>query len=199
MEERIPTSVFKTICWTVLIFIVSGICVYLIYFIILFIVGLLQKYVSFINTILSIKWIYFIFLTLTTADIGRRSAIIMLAVFKNALAKSQNVSNGFIGAGVFSIILLVIYIITAIATKNLAFLDLSMGTCGIFFIISGVALSKEDDDTSIQETQEVQKVPAPVMEPPKSTYEQTIEIYNRYNRGEITAAEKDYLLMTLKQ
>ena len=144
MEERKPVSVFKSICWCILLTILTFIADYLLIYLYAIIIGLLMGYVGFINSILSIKWIYFVFMGFTTADIGRRVGALMMAIFAKPMEKSRNIGKGFIGTGVIMIFIFVFYIGLLIYKHSWSYIDFSTLLCGIWFIIYG-RISEDED------------------------------------------------------
>ena len=93
---------------------------------------------------LSIKWIYFVFMGFTTADIGRRVGALMMAIFAKPMEKSRNIGKGFIGTGVIMILIFVFYIGLLIYKHSWSYIDFSTLLCGIWFIIYG-RISEDED------------------------------------------------------
>jgi len=145
MDKRKPVSVFKSIIWCLIIFCISILCEMIISFVIFWIIGWLQKHIGIIYKLMSNQVIYYIFMTATAADIGRRVAGFLMRCFANSMEKSRNVGKGFLGAGIILAICGLISIVICIMNKT-TFLDLSQLFCGGWYIIFGKISDYEDTD-----------------------------------------------------
>ncbi len=136
MDERKEVSVFKSICWCLLIILISYFCGSVIALIIGFVIQLLADHINIVNSLLSNNVVFYIFMSATTADIGRRTAQLLMFILAKPMERSKNVGKGFLGTG----IILIIYCLAAAAmgiTNGARYLDLSMGIMGLWYVLFG--------------------------------------------------------------
>lgn len=141
MDDRKEVSIFKSILWFLCILIISlfaGIVISIFWG---FVIGWITNHIGIIGNILSNAIIFYIFMTLTTADIGRRVARFLMNLFSKAIEKSRNVGKGFLGVGIVLLIYGIISIIVCIIGKA-PFLDLSVLTIALWYL--GYGMISED-------------------------------------------------------
>lgn len=149
MNSRRGISIFKCLVWCLLIFLLSFLCALILSFVLVHIIGWLRNHVSFIGGILSNKVIYYIFMTATSADIGRRTASIFMKLFSGKIENSRNVVKGFISAGILLAIYGVISIVMCLIWR-FAFLDLSVAVIGFWYIVLGRISENEYKDNDAE-------------------------------------------------
>jgi len=145
MDNRKEVSVFKSILWCLIILILSALVGTVVILIWGFIIGWLKDNIGFIHSILSNKLIFYIFMTATSADIGRRIAGYLMRLFAKPMEQSKNIGKGFLGAGILLAIFGVITVIICIIFKT-TFLDLTLLTIGAWYIGFG-KISESDNDS----------------------------------------------------
>ena len=141
MDDRKEVSVFKSIMWCFAILLISFVFGIIAGIFWGFVIAWLCDHIGIVGKILSNNVIYFIFMTLTTADIGRRVAGLLMRLFSGAIEKSRNVGKGFLGSGILLLIYGIISVIICIVGKA-PFWDLSILTISLWYL--GCGLISED-------------------------------------------------------
>ncbi len=180
MDNRKDVSVFKSICWCLLILLLSVLGGMILSLVWGLIIGWLKNTFGFINRLLSNTIVYYIFMTATTADIGRRTAGLYMKLFAGTMEKSRNVGKGFLGAG----ILLAIYGVFSVVIcliSHYPFLDLSLAAIGIRYVVTGLISENGHKEIDNREDEEEPHSDAPEKTITSANYsEESIDGYADY-------------------
>lgn len=177
MDKRRDVSVFKSICWCIVLFALSIICGIVLSLIIGYFIGLLNDSISIVGAILSNGVVYFIFMSAITLDIGRRTASIFMSIFSSKIEKSRNIGKGFLGAGIILFICGIYYCYICIVYE-MHFLDLTLLAIGLYYIITGM-IADNEYKRLISEEGKDDKIPNDI-ETNRNTIDNSLDEYADY-------------------
>jgi hypothetical protein len=113
-----------------------------------FIINWLMNHIGFVDSLLSNKVVFFIFMTIASGEVGRRTALIIMSIFAKHMEKSVNIGKGVLGAGIILIIYSVIVGIISLL-NGAQYLDLSLGVLGLWYVLFGGVSEDDAGDSQI--------------------------------------------------